>query len=437
MEPVTKRNAEKGGRWRAFWLSFGVYGGVVLILGAFVGGIAVGRWQEVSAVPHSGELVGKDGAAPSYLSKDVNMEQFWKVWDAVKNDYLRTPVKDPTLFYGSIKGLVASLGDPYSSYFDPQEAASFTSQLEGTFDGIGAELGFRDDQLIIVSPLPGTPAAKAGVKAGDAILKIDGEDTAGMVVDIAVMKIRGPKDTSVTLNIARQGNKEPFDVNIRRDKIVVDSVQGKMIDLGGKETSADGGIAYISISEFNQDTTQEFDSVLRGLGLRNPKGIIIDLRGNPGGYLDSAVEISRDWVGDRTVVIQRKADGEETEMKPTLKITAVTLPTVVLVNKWSASASEIVTGALQDYGKATIVGETTFGKGSVQEYLDNFADGSALKLTVAQWLTPKGRMIDKKGLVPDVTVALTDADAAALRDPQLDKAISILTGKPDAQAKSR
>ena len=345
---------------------------------------------------------------------------------------MRTPVEDPKLFYGSIKGMVASLGDPYSVYFDPDEAAQFSSQLEGTFDGIGAEMGFKDSQMIIVSPLPNTPASKAGLKAGDAVLKVNGEDTTGMALDIAVSKIRGPKGTKVTLNIYRDGIADPFDITITRDQITVDSVRSKMIGDDGKEMTGSNGIALITISEFNQDTVQEFEAAVSAMMLRSPKGIIIDLRDNPGGYLDAAVEVPRDWVGDQPVVIQRHADGSEDVMKPTLKASPINIPTVILVNKWSASAAEIVSGAMQDYGKATLVGETTFGKGSVQEYIDSFPDGSALKLTTAEWLTPKGRSIDKKGITPDFSVALTDADIKAGKDPQLDKAIEIVTKKPDA-----
>lgn len=421
---------KKSGRLKALWVSFGLYGAVLLVLVSFVGGVVLGQAQEKSVTAKIGQLTNK-GAEPAYVSKDVDMSQFWKVWDTVKSTYLRTPVEDPKMFYGSIKGLVASLGDPYSVYFDPQEAASFSSQLEGTFDGIGAEIGFRDGQMIIVSPLPGTPATKAGLKAGDAILKINNEDTTGMAIDIAITKIRGPKGTPVTLNIMRASSSDPFDVTITRDKITVDSVQGKMIDDKGKNTDANGGIAYISISEFNQDTVTEFDAALRALLLRDPKGIILDLRGDPGGYLDAAVEVPRGWVGANPVVIQRKGDGTETPMSPTMKISPINLPTAVLVNKWSASAAEIVTGALQDYGKATVVGETTFGKGSVQEYIDNFPDGSALKLTAAEWLTPKKRSIDKKGLAPDIAVALTDQDIKDGKDPQLDQAIATVNKKPD------
>jgi len=421
------------GRFRAFLVSFGIYASIVLILVAFIGGIELGRTQERAATKKIGQLIGKDAPAPSYLSNDVDMSQFWKVWDTVKANYLRKPIQDPKLFYGSIKGLVASLGDPYSVYFDPDKAATFSSGLKGSFEGIGAEIGYRDNQLIILSPLPGTPASKAGLKAGDAILKINGEDTTDMAVDIAVMKIRGPKGTTVVLNIMREKVAEPFDVKIAREKITVDSVKSRMIDDAGKDTSANGGIALITVNEFNQDTVSEFDSAVRSALLRGVKAFIIDLRGDPGGYLDAAVEVPRDWVGKNPVVIQRKSDGTEMPMAPSGRITPIDLPTAILVDKWSASASEIVTGAFQDYGKATVVGEKTFGKGSVQEYLDDFADGSALKLTTAEWLTPKKRSIDKKGLDPDVAVSISDDDFKAGRDPQLIKAIEIVnTKKADA-----
>jgi carboxyl-terminal processing protease len=432
MDKIIKQNAHEPGRFKTLWLSLRAYIVVVAILGAFAGGVVLGKSQGRAATATIGQVTNRNAPPPKYISKDVDMSQFWKVWDTLKTTYLRTPVEDPELFYGSIKGMVASLGDPYSVYFDPDEASQFSSQLEGTFEGIGAEMGFKDSQMIIVSPLPNTPAAKAGLKAGDAVLKINGEDTTNMPLDIAVSKIRGPKGTKVTLNIYRDGIAEPFDVTITRDQITVDSVQSKMIDESGKETTGNNGIALITISEFNQDTVQEFDAALSAMMLRSPKGIIIDLRGDPGGYLDAAVEVPRDWIGDQPVVIQRHSDGTEDIMKPTLKISPINLPTVILVDKWTASAAEIVSGAMQDYGKATLVGETTFGKGSVQEYIDSFPDGSALKLTVAEWLTPKGRSIDKKGITPDVAVAITDDDIKAGRDPQLDKAIAIIKDKENA-----
>jgi len=431
-EPKTKSQIPKTRFLKKVRFSFGIYAAVIAVLASFAGGVALGQYRAQTAPPGVGTVTDKNAPPPKYLSKDVDMNQFWKVWDTLKTTYLRTPVDDPKLFYGSIKGMVASLGDPYSVYFDPDEASQFSSQLEGTFDGIGAEMGFKDSQMIVVSPLPNTPAAKAGLKAGDAVLKINGEDTTGMALDIAVTKIRGPKGTKVTLNIYRDGVADPFDVIITRDQITVDSVQSKMIDGNGKEMTGDNGIALITISEFNQDTVQEFDAAVSAMMLRGAKAVVIDLRGDPGGYLDAAVEVPRDWIGDQPVVIQRKSDGSQEVMKPTLKATLIDLPTVILVNKWSASAAEIVSGAMQDYGKATLVGETTFGKGSVQEYIDNFADGSALKLTTAEWLTPKGRSIDKKGITPDVAVALTDDEIKAGKDPQLDKAIEIVTKKPDA-----
>ena len=442
-EPRTKnqfpRNGfPRNGFFKKVRLSLGVYIAIIAVLASFAGGVAIGQRQEKTATaPGTGEVTNKNAPEPNYISKDVDMSQFWKVWDTIHNEYLRTPVADPKLFYGSIKGMVASLGDPYSVYFDPDEASQFSSQLEGTFDGIGAEMGFKDLQMIVVAPLPNTPASKAGLKAGDAVLKINGEDTTNMPLDIAVSKIRGLKGTTVTLNIYRNGITDPFDITITRDKIVVDSVQSKMIDASGKEITGAGGIALITISEFNQDTVQGFDAALSAMQMRGAKGIIIDMRGNPGGYLDAAVEVPRDWVGDEPVVIQRKSDGSQEVMKPTMKIAPVSLPTVILVDKWTASAAEIVSGAMQDYGKATLVGETTFGKGVVQEYIDSFPDGSALKLTMAEWLTPKGRSIDKKGITPDIAVALTDADIKAGKDPQLDKAIEIVTKKPDAAATAK
>jgi len=432
MDKTIKEKPPGAGRFKKLWALLRIYLVIVLTLGSFAGGVALGRSGAHATDANVGILKNKDATPPKYLSKDVDMSQFWNVWDTLKTNYLRKPIDDPKLFYGSIKGMVAALGDPYTVYFDPDEASQFASQLEGTFDGIGAEMGFKDSQMIVVSPLPNTPAFKAGLKAGDAVLKINGEDTKGMALDIAVSKIRGQKGTKVTLNIYRDSVSDPFDVTITRDKITVDSVQSKMIDATGKDLAGNGGTALITISEFNQDTVKEFDAALSAMLLRGAKSVIIDLRGDPGGYLDAAVEVPRDWIGDKPVVIQRKSDGSETSMSPTLKSTPIDLPTAILVNKWSASAAEIVSGAMQDYGKAKLVGETTFGKGSVQEYIDSFSDGSALKVTMAEWLTPNGRSIDKKGIAPDVAVALTDDDIKAGKDPQLMKALEIVNGKANA-----
>lgn len=395
-----------------------VYVVVVLMLGSFLGGLAIGGKEgreKARKEFFGGALLDKE-KLPEYLSRDVDFNLFWKVWSLVQKNYVHQPVADTKLFYGALSGIVSSLDDPYSVFFDPETAEKFQQELEGTFSGIGAELGIKEKQLTIIAPLPDTPAARAGLMAGDRILLIDGQDTTDMALDYAVSIIRGEKGTDVTLTIWREGWEKPQDFKITRDQIEVASVKWEM----------KGDIAYIEINHFNEDTSARFNQAVNELITKNPKGLILDLRNNPGGFLDTAVEVAGEWILKNVVVIEQRDDGEKIEEKSDGLARLQNLKTVVLINEGSASASEIVAGALQDYEKATLVGKKTFGKGSVQNF-EPLEDGSAIKITVAEWLTPKGRQIDKEGIAPDVEVDLTAEDYNANRDPQLDKAILILS----------
>ena len=411
--------------------------GVLLAGAGFVAGAQVqSRGEKQKAIEAArAEVVTNKNAPPSYLGKDVDFSQFWDIWSRVRDGYVHQPVHESQLFYGAIKGAVAALHDPYTEYFDPDEAAEFAKELEGKFEGIGAEIGFRDSKLIVVAPLPNSPAIKAGIKSGDQILEIDGKDTVGFALDEAVSKIRGPKDTEVKLTIYREGWKVPKEVTITRAQITVDSVTWKTVDVKGADAEK-GVYGVITLSQFNEDTVPKFDAATRDLTLRGVKGIILDLRNDPGGYLDAAVEVVGGWVDHDIAVIERQSDGTENPFISKRAPKLGDIPTIVLANKGSASAAEIVTGALQDYGKATFVGEKTFGKGSVQNY-ESLADGSALKLTIAEWLTPKKRSIDKVGLDPDVEVKLTDEDANAGKDPQFAKAIELLNAKNGYAAETK
>lgn len=271
----------------------------------------------------------------------------------------------------------------------------------------------------MIAPLPGTPAEKAGLRAGDKIVAIDDKPTVGMSTEAAVNLIRGKGGTIVTLTVMRTGKKDSLKLGIMRDKIVVKSVRWEM-----KKTVAGQPIAYIQIRQFNDETAPLFAQAVQELTKQSPKGFIVDVRNNPGGYLDSAVQITSAFVKG-TVVIEKKYDGTETPLEANNAQTLAGVPTVVLVNQGSASASEIFAGALQDDNAATLVGKKTFGKGSVQDY-QQLPDGSALKLTIAEWLTPKKRSINKEGITPDVDVDLTDEDANADKDPQLTKALELL-----------
>ncbi len=367
---------------------------------------------------YGGKIINeKEKNLPDYLKKDVNFSLYKEVAQLIQENYVDRPVPETQLFYGALAGEVASLGDPYSVFFNPELTKEFNKELSSELEGIGAEIGIKNNFLTIISPLPNSPAKKAGLLAGDKIYKIDGEEALELSLGEAVKKIRGKAGTKVVLTIIREGEEKPLDIEIIRAKIHYDTVKWKM---------EKGNILYVEVSNFNQDTAQLFNKMVNENINKNIKGIVFDLRNNPGGFLDVAIEIAGKWIknGD-PVLIERFNKNKETVHPSNGKAEFNGIPTVVLVNKGSASASEIVAGALQDYGLAVLVGEKTFGKGSVQSLFD-LSDNSSLKLTIAKWLTPQGRAIDKKGIKPDIEVGLSSDDYDNDRDPQKDKAFEIL-----------
>ncbi len=368
-----------------------------------------------AAVPEGeGRLLDK-GTVPSTVSDDVRFDEFWSVWNMVKDSYYKQPVSDRELYYDAMKGMVAAAGDPYTMYFDPESSKEFKDMLSGTFSGIGAELGSKDGMVVVVAPLADSPAEKAGLAAGDIILAVDGEDATKLTVDQVVARVRGVEGTEVTLSVVHEGADKAEDIKITRSIIKIDSVKWSV----DKE-----GFATISISEFNGDTRGLFNQAVNDVLAKNAKGIVLDLRSNPGGLLTAAIDVASSWTGYQTVVIQKQQ--EDARSFPGVVAPRLAgIPTVVLVNGGSASASEIVAGALQDHGLATMVGTQTFGKGSVQDFRD-LPDGGSVKITIAAWYTPKGRTINETGLQPDVAVEYTKEDAYAKRDPQKEKALEIL-----------
>lgn len=346
--------------------------------------------------------------------RSVDFGIFWNAWDKVTEKYVGT-IDYQQMVYGAIKGMVDSLGDPYSSFMKPNETQNFMQDLSGKVSGIGAEIDLVDNKLLIVSPIAGSPAEKAGLKPQDQILKINDESTDNMALDVAVSKIRGKAGTKVNLTINRTGFSQPQVLEITREEITIKSVNWEM---------KPNNIAYIKISQFGDDTVPLMQQAAKDINDKHPKAIILDLRGNPGGYLDGAVDVASLFMPSGVVVKEKDKNGNITENKTTLDPILKDYKVIVLVNGGSASASEIVAGALQDAGKATLVGEKTFGKGSVQE-LENLPGGATLRITIAKWLTPKGRTIDKVGLEPDIQVGLSEDDAKANRDPQLDKALEL------------
>lgn len=326
-------------------------------------------------------------------SNEVNFDQYWTVWDKIKNNYAGE-VSEVDLFYGSIKGMVDAIDDPYSKYLPPKESKEFSKSMSGEFEGIGAEISIQDDQLTVVAPLDKSPAKKSGIKPGDKVLAIEGESTKGLSLEKAVQKIRGKKGTNVTLTVLHKDADEPEDITITRDEIDIPTVKHEL-----KEDN----LGYLRIRYFNADTDSQLNQAIDDLLAKNPRGIILDLRRNPGGYLQSSIKAASEWVEDGVIVSEGVNGKIEERFKSKGEHRLTNVPTVVLVDGGTASGAEIVAGALKDHNKATLVGTTTFGKGSVQE-LKFLPDGSALKLTVAKWYTPNGNLINEKGIKPDVVV---------------------------------
>lgn len=398
---------------------------VILLLFVFFLGLFIGKRSKFYS--EDGFLlkeVFEKGIKPKELAKEIDFDLFWQTWNLIKEKYVERPVSDLELFYGALSGMVASLNDPYSVYLKPEISKKFIQELSGSFEGIGAEIGIKEGRLTIIAPLIDSPAEKAGLKAGDKVYAIDDSDTTDMALDYAVSLIRGPKGTPVTLTILRKESKEPQKITIIRSVIKIKSVSWKMLE---------NNISYIKLSYFNEDTEQDFRKVALEILKQNPKGIILDTRNNPGGFLEAAIKVASFWVEDGIIVIEdrgiKEASNSLLRKKEYLsqgQALFKNFKTVVLINQGSASGSEIVAGALKDYEKATLVGTKTFGKGSVQE-LENLKDDSSLKITVAHWLTPKGHFIEKEGISPDIEIELTGKDFDEDKDPQLEKAIELLS----------
>jgi len=349
---------------------------------------------------------------------NIDTELFGEVWDLMHGEYFdKAKIDDRDLFYGAISGMVDALDDPHSTFLDPDITNDFRQELSGSFFGIGAEIGKRDGFLLIVAPLADTPAEKAGLRPEDKILEIDGEETIEMSIDEAVSKIKGDKGTKVVLTILSSGDRQSKELEIIRDKIDIPSVIYKTED----------DIAVIRITNFNNDTDSRFNDIAQKVLKDNPKGIILDLRNNPGGYLDVAVDIASFWLDPGQVVVRETFSDKRNDQnyKAVTRANLAGFKTIILVNQGSASASEIVAGALQDYSISTLVGKQTYGKGSVQQLLD-LADGSSLKLTVAKWLTPNGRAIEGEGIKPDIEVEFEFEDFENDVDPQKDKAKELI-----------
>lgn len=393
--------------------------GLILLAGAFSGGFLVGHFLPAVSSPSPDQ----QSSTPSELQ--TLFQPFWETWQLVHENYVDQPVDDVALMRGAIDGMLASLGDPHTSYMDPTEFKQANESLTGEYKGIGAYVNTKLDYLTIIEPIPGSPAEAVGLQSGDKIIAIDGEDMTGINPEDARQKVLGPEGSIVTLTILR-GNDAPFDVEITRGNITIKSAEGKMLD---------NGIAYVQVTTFGDNTTPELKATLETLMAQNPKGLILDLRNNGGGYLQTAVEVSSQFLPkDKIVLYEQYGSGQKDKYTSLGDGLAADIPMVVLINEGTASASEIVAGALQDYGRATLVGVISYGKGSVQTWTPLSNDQGAVRVTIAKWLTPDGRAIHKIGLSPEVYVTMTDEDYNNKLDPQLDAAIqtlmALLAGTP-------
>lgn len=392
--------------------------GILVVAISFFGGYYI-RAQQTSANEHTANILNKERDKPA----GVDFSPYWKAWNILEEKFVPATsseaVTDQEKVWGAIQGLAQSYDDPYTVFLPPQESEVFQENISGSFGGVGMEIGIRDEVLTVVSPLKGTPADEAGLQPGDQIVKINGESTQDISVDEAVQKIRGEKGTAVTLTIAREGRSELFDVEIVRSTISIPTIE---------TTLRDDGVFVIELYNFSAQAADKFRNALRDFVDADTDKLIIDLRGNAGGYLSHAVDISSWFLPAGKAVVREEVGGHQEERVHRSRgynIFNENLELAILVNRGTASASEIVAGALREHDKATLVGTQTFGKGSVQELVD-ITPETSLKVTVARWLTPEGVSISKGGLTPDVVVEMTQEDRDAGRDPQLQRAIEIV-----------
>lgn len=371
--------------------------GIVIML-VFFGGLFTGRY----VLP--GQL--QSNTPLQFISveegkRELIFPTFWEAWD-VLHDHFNGNLDMQKLYYGAVEGMVRAAGDPYTVFADPDATKQFSETLSGSFSGIGVEIGLQNGVITVIAPLEGSPAAKAGLKTKDVIIAVDKKPiTSDASLDEVVRKIRGPKGSEVTLTVFHEGSKEPVDITIKRDTIEVESVIIKIEE----------GIAHLTVTNFRSDTTTAFNNAIRELQRAKARGVLLDLRSNPGGFLESAVEISSRFLPENALVVSEKGKENE-DFKSEGSHPLVDIPTVVLVDGGSASASEIVAGALGDNRHTPIIGTKTFGKGSVQEFI-KLKDGSSLRVTVAKWFTPSGNSINEQGITPTIEVKddpATDTD---------------------------
>lgn len=367
----------------------------VLISLTFFAGAWIG-YTERPYIDRITTLVYKEGAGDAPKPAEVDFAPFWKAWHILEEKYVKEEeLNREDLVWGAISGMVKAVGDPYTVFFPPKDNEYFESEIKGEFEGIGAEIAIKKDILTIISPLEGSPAKAAGLKAGDRVLNIDDTSTADITLEEAVRLIRGPKGTNVTLTVIRSGEEEKRKITITRNTIVIPVLEMEKLE---------DGIFRINLFSFSGKAPYEFQKAVREMLLSNSDKLILDLRGNPGGFFDAAVAIASWFLPEGEIVAREEfRDQEPIIYRSRGHDVLKNIPVVILIDKGSASASEILAGALQEHGVATLIGEKTFGKGSVQE-LETITNNTSLKLTIARWLTPNGRSISKDGLEPDIVI---------------------------------
>ncbi|MDO8474551.1 MAG: S41 family peptidase [bacterium] len=385
---------------------------IVSLVISFSSGFYIGAGQS--------RTVYLEGVMGTELGKPegVDFSLFWDAWRVVQEKFAtKEPLNVQSMVYGAISGMLGSLEDPYTIFMNPEDSKKFFDDLEGSFEGVGMEIGIRNKALQVISPLEGTPAKRAGVRAGDRIIKIGDVVTDGMSVEKAVSLIRGPKGTSVTLTVFREGWEETKEISIVRDVIIIPSLEWEL----------KGDVAYIKLFQFSEKAGRDFRKASQEIIASAAKSIVLDVRNNPGGFLDISVDIAGWFLERGSVVVTEELKDAAEQRVHEARGTAglISYPTVVLINEGSASASEILAGALRDNRGILLIGAQSFGKGSVQE-IQNLRDNSSLKVTVAKWLTPKGSVIQDVGLKPDIEVENTSEDEDKDLDPQLDKALEVV-----------
>ncbi|MFA6257466.1 MAG: S41 family peptidase [Candidatus Paceibacterota bacterium] len=388
---------------------------VFLFIATFIGGVYVGD----SNRPEIDKVLGISNKETQVITT-TDFSPFWKVWNTInEKNPSASGVTDQDRVYGAIEGLVSSLNDPYSVFFNPDETKSFEEEISGNFDGIGMEVGIKDKILTVIASLKDTPAYRANIKSGDKILKIDTTVTTDLSIEKAIKLIRGPKGTTVTLTIFREGSQKPEEIKIVRDTINIPTLDTEL---------RKDGIFVIKLYSFSANSANLFRNAMKQFAESGSDKLLLDLRGNPGGYLDASVDMASWFLPEgKTVVTEDYGNSKKEKIfrSKGYNIFNDKLKFVILIDDGSASASEILAGAMQDNEKAKLVGSQSFGKGSVQEVIDITPD-TILKITVAKWLTPNGNSISEKGLTPDYPVEITQKDLDAKTDPQLNKAVELL-----------